>query len=285
MRQESLYFLESYLDMYVHEGVDSIYEFYKYYSSFEVHSINDLMDSVNEFCEYLRRNVSSIKRNGTFSDDAILKTLESFKRSISVAIQRYSHDNYKNFAKLVYELSPSKEKESVLEVGSGKIPSSSIWLKEKVDKVLTIDTEFYLSKLALENMNVQSKEHLFGKYSNIDGASFVVGRCPCSAIKHMVKKCAEKNIPYLIKLCDCDIVASNKFANAFNTWSTILPEYDPEVKIFNDFAYNLDVSKEQIAKIISLYDSDSPRRARRPVRIVRCYDNGKLIDEKEEMIL
>ena len=157
---------------------------------------------------------------------------------------------------MVYEVSPSKDKEIVLDVGAGRIPSSSIWLGEKVKKVASIDCEFYISGEALEEMNVEATEAYFDKFTSVDGYTFVVGRCPCTAIKYMVQKCANANIPYLIKLCDCDIVAAQRYINKANSWDTVLLGYDENVKFYKDYAYNLVDDKygiyEEMSDIIDM---------------------------------
>jgi len=285
MKKSTIEFLDACLNEYVYSGFDSIFSFYKLYSGCEIESIFDIKKSVNEFCEYLKRNVSRIKRIEKFNNDAvILKTIDSFERSINVSIERYLDNKYKKFSDMICELAPNGSNEKILEVGAGRIPSSSIWMKEKVDKVLTIDTQFYLSKNALMNMGVNSEEMTFNVDSNIDGATFVVGRCPCSAIKHMIRKCAEQNLPYLIKLCDCDIVLARKYMAGLKSWENILPEYDQRAKIYKGFAYNLDVSKELLEKLIEKYDTPAPPRARRVAGVVLNYNNGVLVNE-EEIIL
>ena len=146
--------------------------------------------------------------------------------------------------------------------------------------VNTIDTQFYLSNVSLKNMNVCSQERVFNSSSKVQDYSFVVGRCPCSAIKHMVNKCVESNIPYLIKLCDCDIAAAQRYMKNLNGWASILTEYDSGVRFFKDFAYNLDVTEDQLSSLIKKYDGRPPVRARR-VRVVRCYEDGKMVEECE----
>lgn len=280
MRKESEEFLEECLKFYQFDGIDSIFDLYKQYSSFEVASIYELKNSVIEFCEYLRRNVSKIKSNVEISEGNILKTIGAFNRSIAVAAERYLSEGYKNFSKLAFEVSPNKVNESILDVGAGKIPSTSLWLAQNMKKVTSMDDSFYLSKVSLKNMGVESKEMYFNSATPVDEYSFVIGRCPCYAIKHMVKKCSEANVPYLIKLCDCDIVVAEKYMKNKNVWADILPEYDKNVKLYNDFAYNLDISERQLVNLIERYDSRPPLRAKR-VKIVRYYNKGELVSEEE----
>lgn len=285
MKAESKEFLDlSFENIYKHDGITSLYELYKQYTEFEVVDINHLKTSAKDFCEYLRNNTQNFLDCNNYSRSAFSKSIDSFERSIDVYFERYLNDVYRRFAKLVFEVSPNKEKESVLEVGAGRIPSSSIWLSQDVDKVKTIDTEFYLSKGCLLNLGVDSEEKFFDKNASVAGASFVVGRCPCSAIRHMVKKCAEANVPYLIKLCDCDIVAPKKYVVDFSSsWAGVLPDYDSNVKLYKDFAYNLDITNEQLDRLIQSYDSNPPSRARR-VKVIRYYNKGEFIKEEEEPI-
>lgn len=280
MRKENREFIDSYLNVFTYSGIDSLFELFKSYSTLDVFSLQDLKRSVNEFCDYIKDNASKIKTKDGYSEDVVIRALESFKRSIMVSIDRYLSDDYKNFANMVFELSPSKRKERVLDVGAGRIPSSSIWLAQNMKEVATIDNEFYLSGVSLKNMNVSAIESYFNCSTDVSNYSFVVGRCPCLAIRQMVKKCSEANIPYLIKLCDCDVRVANKYVNNDNAWRVVLPDYDKNVKFYKDFAYNLDVNEKQLASIIEKYDSKPPLRARR-VKVIRYYENGNLINEEE----
>ncbi len=283
MKDISKEFLDDYLPYFIYDGVDSLFELYKIYSTFEVKNIQDLKQSIKDFCVYILNNVDKVPRKENFTNQSVRKGLESFSRSINVSVDRYTSDNYRKFAQMVYEVSPSKDKEIVLDVGAGRIPSSSIWLGEKVKRVASIDCEFYISGEALEEMNVEATEAYFDKFTSVGGYTFVVGRCPCTAIKYMVQKCANANIPYLIKLCDCDIVAAQRYINKANSWDMVLLGYDENVKFYKDYAYNLDVSRAQLEKLVEEYDSLAPPRARR-VKTVLYFDNGNMVGQEEEMI-
>jgi len=284
MKEISRKFLDEYFKyIYKHDGVMGLYDLYKIYSEFEVDDISQLKVSVSDFCDYLKNNIQKLRIRNDYPEAVFIRSIESFNRSIDSYMDRYLNDVYKRFAKLTYELSPSRRDEKVLEVGAGKIPSSSLWLRKDVSQVKTIDTEFYLSKSCLKNLGVDSEEKFFDKTSDIGDASFVVGRCPCTAIKYMVKKCANKNIPYLIKLCDCDIVVPSRYSSSLNSWREVLRELNPENKIFRDYAYKLDVSEEQLKGVLDLYDNDPPVGARRGKR---CSETkGKFTVFDDERIL
>ena len=172
MKREVKEFIDTYLAIYVHSGIDELFDFFKYYSSLEIFLMSDLKNAVNEFCDYLKTKVSIIKRSGFFTEESVVKSLESFKRSISVSIDRYLSDDYKNFSQLIFEVSPNKQNEIILDVGAGRIPSSSIWLSEKVKSVTSMDNEFYLSRLCLKNMRVDSVESYFNGSSDVSKYSF-----------------------------------------------------------------------------------------------------------------
>lgn len=283
MTNENKEFLNFCLKNYIHDDIDDVFSLYKDYTSVSVKSLDDMNSSVEDFCQFLKSNLKSIKMSKVYSDQALIKSIDAFKRSMIVYIDRYLSEDYSNFAKMVFELSPSKKNESLLDVGAGRIPSTSIWLAQNMKDVCSIDTQFHLSKVCLKNMNVNAQERIFNAASSVYGYSFVVGRCPCSAIRHMVKKCAEQNIPYLIKLCDCDIVVARRYIKEDNVWKVVLSEYDSDVKFFRDYAYNIDASEEQVAKIIEQYDSKAPIRARRTWSI-KQYSKGALIKECEKEI-
>ncbi len=281
MRKEGLEFLDRALEFYVHDGLDGVYDLYKDYSAYALETPSDLKDSVIEFCNFLNNNLYRIKRKYGCSDESILRAVASFKRSILFTMDRYMSEPYQNFANLVYELSPSKSKEKVFEVGAGKIPSSSIYLADRVDQIKTIDSEFYISKVGLQNLGVDSEERFFNSSSKIDGYSFVVGRCPCSAIKYMVEKCAQANIPYLIKLCDCELIVRKRNSGVKPTWGSVLLQADADVKIYKNFAYNLDVSEEMLDKLIERYDMNPTKKLKNLIVDSSFFEKIKFVEDEE----
>ena len=57
----------------------------------------------------------------------------------------------------------------------------------------------------------------------------------------MVEKCAKANIPYLIKLCDCELIVRKRNSGVKPTWGSVLSQSDDGVKIYKNFAYNFKV--------------------------------------------
>jgi len=140
---------------------------------------------------------------------------------------------------------------NILDVGAGLIPYSSILMKDYFKKVGAMD-QFFVSENALKVTGINAQNKYFDEKTSIDNYDYVVGRTPCSAIKSIVENCHNNNKGYLIKLCNCDLDAiALQNDGVYRHWNQILPEIDSNVKFSEeyDYAYNIDVSKDQFSKI------------------------------------
>ena len=138
---------------------------------------------------------------------------------------------------------------SILDVGPGRIPFSSILLAKDGYDVTAMDN-FHLSDVCLSGLNVKSYRQFFNEKTNIKGFDVVVGRKPCSAIDGIVSACKGKT-PYFMKMCPCETPNNN-----ISYWKDILPGLDKGVKFYKDYAYNLVDDKygiyEEMSDIIDM---------------------------------
>lgn len=222
-------------------------ELYTMFSNFGIKSYEDLLNSSELFLDFVNTQISS-------EDDFLSQThqrktkrrLDTFTTYLANHLKPVPSDQT-NFASMVKEFITNKQKDRILDVGSGKIPHSSIQIAMECDHVSSMD-HLMLSEPCLKNLNVVAKPMYFTAHTNIDNYDYVVGQCPCSAIENIVKKCGKNNKGYFIQLCNCSLPANG------DTWEDILPNYDSKIKFHLDYAYNLDASQSFVEKMIKKYD-------------------------------
>lgn len=242
-----------------------IISLYSDYSSLEIDSYEKIINATNEFFEFLT-NTDIYKTDKFFSH-----SIHHAQKVVTRLINRFSYENSgQKFANTVHKLSPTKpENAHILDVGPGFVPYSSLSLATSTKKVSAMDEFFLFSSQSLDSMNVTAIESYFDQNTNIDNYDFVVGSCPCTAIPYIVQKCTAQNKPYFLMLCDCatyskKIPILNEFAELGKyTWASILPEIDPKITLFDDYAFNLGSSPE-LAKRVILSTNTSKKHTRLP---------------------
>ena len=251
MKETSKAFLDNVLLQFKIESRDDIMELYKLYSAVEIDSYAGIADSTTDFFEYLQKNLR-------LNDDRRVKSaFESAQRMIGEMMNKLTFDSFeKKFAKTVLELSPTQTANAhILDVGPGSMPYSSLAMGVEAKRVSAMDKDFILTIESLKAMNVDAMENLFDENTSVDDYDFVVGRCPCSAIGHIVAQCSKANKPYFIELCNCNVpnrktYLRDEHGNEIHTWKNVLPDIDPNVKFYEDYAFNLDASSEQVKRVV-----------------------------------
>lgn len=260
-------------------GEKGIIDLYTLFTSLEIDDVNQILDSTDEFFNFL------INTKAYQTDRLVKKAIDQARRSLRRDMRVFFHES--KFANTVYELSPTNPQNAhILDVGPGEVPYSSLVLATKTNQVSAMDKSYLFSIESLKRMNVNAFNTYFDENTSVDDFDFVVGSCPCTAIPYIVQKCVEQNKPYFMLLCDCatyntSIPILNDFAKKRKfTWNSILPEIDPNIKFYDDYAFNLDATPEQVKNVIShIFDphtiqklpSIKPRRA--------------MLDEPNTMIL
>ena len=140
-----------------------------------------------------------------------------------------------NFSEEVEAIVGYNKDVRILEVGSGRIPYSSMLLGVDGYNVSSMD-DMYLSDQCLANFNVKSYRQMFNlKNSKVEDFDIVVARRACSAIKSIVSSCTEKQKPYFLKLCPCDLTTKN-----IEDWKPILRAIDSKIQFKKSYAYDLE---------------------------------------------
>ncbi len=255
MKEISKQFLEeSLLSMQFHSPGD-IYELFKFYSAIEIENQDNIVNASVEFFEYLK----AVKK---YLPDKQTKCAidSSFSRILSRLRSFDSPNEQLNFSNIVLNLSPvNPVNANILDVGPSRYAFSSLYMAKTAKHLTAMDHDFIFAIESLKNMNVNAIENYFDENTSVEDYDFVVGKCPCSAIVYMIKNCVKSNKPYFIELCDCSIpninklIQDNKISTRLDAWKYVLPEIDPKVKFFDEYAFNLDASPEQVKTIIEKF--------------------------------
>lgn len=232
-------------------GASADYDFNKLYSMFasiSIFSIEDIFLSPNRFKNFVTDNIDLIQPDGSILSKArILSLLDGKCKILTNKIKTLCGLTQQQFAEIVGKLSGTNV--SILDVGAGDIPYSSILLGDTKQSVTTMDRRFELSPETLKRLNVDAETSYFTEGTDISKYDIVVGQRPCSAIEKMVKECVKQNKPYFIELCNCHIPPS-KTPGKPAVWSEILPEIDSYVRFYGDYAFNLDATEAQVRQVI-----------------------------------
>lgn len=232
-------------------GVGADYDFndlYSMFASISIFSIEDIFMSPNRFKKFVTENIDLIQPDSSIINKSrVLSLLEGKCKNLTNKIKLLCGLSQQQFADIVSKISGTNV--SILDVGAGDIPYSSILLGDSKQAVTTMDRKFELGPDVLERLNVEQKLEYFTNGTDISKYDLVVGQRPCSAIEKMVKECVKQNKPYFIELCNCHIPPS-KTPGKPAVWSEILPEIDAYVRFYGDYAFNLDATEEQVRQVI-----------------------------------
>ena len=241
---------------------DDIIDLYKMYTGIEIDDYNKIIDSTNEFFDYL----TSTK---AFQNSKQMQTATKAAQNVILPkMMKFNRDTFETkFAESVLELSPTKiENSHILDVGPGEVPYSALAMGTQAKKVSAMDKDFLFAIESLKSMNVDAFDMYFDENTPVDKYDFVVGRCPCSAIPHIVKQCKEANKPYFLELCNCALPNRTSFLRDEHfretySWKNVLPDIDPNIKFVDNYAFNLDASPEQVKKLIDrIHESIMPSK-------------------------
>ena len=253
MRKLNEEFLQDYIlsDKFAYSVlVDGIFSLYKMFTTLEVKSVEDLKNSPHEFKKFLMRNIHLLQDASKRSRETILSNIEFAADAINTKIRRATTEYVEDFANIIKEIFISEKDMHLLDVGAGAVPYSAFLEGETFGHVSTMDYEFYLPQETMQNLNVNGVQSFFKDQTPIASYDAIVGKQPCSAIEHIVRKCSKDNKPYFIELCNCNLPNKSKYIDEWYGWQDVLPDIDPNVKFYEDYALNVDASEEQVKKII-----------------------------------
>ena len=234
---------------------DDLYDLFKEFSKTEVECFEDFKNLPEKFGKFV---ISCSDLLGKFGEcvpqDKLIRAAFLVKRMINNHINdRINSFDQQSFVWLVEDLLGSTHK-SVLDVGPGLIPYSSILFGKDFDKVDAMDKYFWVSDEALKKLNVNAHSNYLTKDTSVDDIDIIVGRMPCSAIDTIVYLSTKYDKKYFIQTCDCEMPSPDMFYKKWGIdktskvshsniegfgWSTMLPELDKDICFCGEYAFNL----------------------------------------------
>ena len=227
-------------------------DLFKIYLNCEINKFEDIYNYPSDFYDFVKLNINQFRGADTYKDGKMSVEDERFIRattrqcilnfrlltdSLFANHRRYQED----FVHIIEEII-GNTKPRLLDVGSGKIPYSSLLLARNTPLVASMD-RFLLSDETLRKLKVIPYNKYFEQYENLSYYDFVIGKKPCSAIDKIVINCTREKKPYFIQLCDCEAPAGELAG-----WRELLSHIDKKIKFTknNNFAYNLDTPQTDL---------------------------------------
>lgn len=249
VREEFL--IRHFFKMHVYgKDKNNLFEMFKEFAEENIQTPNDIAPVVTHFrhiiessADYLSfdRPESKIK----FGDDRykLFSQLSGFSSKLTAQQQEYIY--------IVNKLISNPQSAHLLDVGAGMVaPMSSILFAQKVGRVSSMDKHM-LSTETLRKLGVEGIYGYFDSKTSVDQYDMVAGRMPCQAIDSIVEVCSKANTPYFIRTCDCELRDPDN-----KNWHQILPEIDPNIKFYKDYAFNADASVPQVKQICNDFYSE-----------------------------
>lgn len=230
---------------------NTIEKLFNLYTKYEITSFRDFFAKDHkDFYRFVKDNIPLFKNidkdeQGKITEEDkkfLLTSAHSCVMNFNVITSKY-FDSYRkeqeNFVSLVEKLACNNNT-NILEVGSGKIPYSSMLIAQDLGHVNSMD-KFAISNESLKSMDINPLKEYFNENTQIDNYDFVVGNKPCTAIQHIVKLCTKAKKPYFIGLCDCETPTKR-----LDYWDTYLKLIDKKIKFSKnyEYAYNVDTPIE-----------------------------------------
>ena len=242
-----------------------MYRIFQYYSTLEIRDDASVLRAINDFKTFWQENIYLVDceedKRAELESSTMQEIDQIFQTVLDSRVLAVSQ-----FSNIVDTVSPAKHS-SILDVGAGKYPYSSILLAEKNYPITSIDRSFFLSNKCLEKMKVNVINAYFDNKTSVDNFDFVVGRFPCTAIEHIVDRCYKSNKPYFIQLCSCNApITEPKPRFSWQRWQSMLSTIDPNIQFYHNYAFNVDATTAQIIDIIRQLRNRRYQSATPPLR-------------------
>ena len=194
-------------------GKFGLHMLFDIYLTSEIDTVDNLKKiNVNEFRDYIINNLDKIKHNENMGGrpEATIEVLDGILKGF-----RGAHDSsyikwdkgQREFVGTVESMYPNSDYKSILDVGAGPIPTSSILFADYYPSVTTMDYSHEVPTGFLQHLKVKYKQGFFIPSTDISSYDIVVGRRPCKAIESIVENCSlatNQEKPFLIELCNCN---------------------------------------------------------------------------------
>lgn len=159
---------------------------------------------------------------------------------------------YKLFANFYFEYFDDSYNKNIIDIASGRIPSSALRLQEGISlnggqgKVTAYDP--WMLHLNFPGLKAKRKE--FTEKTGIKKADVLTATMPCDATELIIKRAIQSEKEFLIQLCPCVPEEYHPFVS-YNMWTNRLYEY---VKLNKkpDFQFEMDNLDEDLWPLLSL---------------------------------
>ncbi len=235
---------------------DVIIDCFKKFASLEVKSIDDFLKLNQTFPLFFLDNFKYFDIDQE-QQLLILEHLDKFTYFLNEYLNDLGITSRKMYADILGEVLPNGKNTNILDVGAGELALSSLLIHEKTDKqVDAIDiNEFYIEKNLMSKFNINLINIRFKPLTKVKKYDLITGYAPCKATLALVKNAKKHNKPYLLKYCLCGLPEDIKYSNPNEYWKNYLSEIDPNVKVFDGYIYNLDITNSQFEKLIDKFGS------------------------------
>lgn len=255
MNLSTIFYLKSYMESHRYGKDYTFVSLFKDFFGKEIRNLDDMESVAADYLNLLfklRVYLTELPVNEENADDLSEEILE-IREGLNAAFMPESKFIQRCYTKLIESISDKNTK--LLDVGAGMVPLSSILMADDGMQVSTMD-KLITPEGLLDNYNLKGYSEYFTSDTDISKYDVVVGNRPCSAIPKIVENCARQNKGYLISLCGCDISQyKDSHGKTARSWRDVLPQYDKKVKFYGGVAYNIDISKRQLKKLVDeFYD-------------------------------
>lgn len=227
----------------LYQSNNSLRKLFDIYCDCEIHSLDDIQNKDHmDFHKFIRENCNLFPDLDRDEDEqptdetkiCLFNRARNYVSQFSILNNKYFQiqlDTEKKWVETIKKIVGNSNLR-LLEVGSGAFPCSSILLAQDLDHISSMD-KFSIDTEILRRLNIDPHNELFNSTTQVKDYDLIVGKKPCSAIKHIVNS----KKPYLLELCNCD--APN---NDNKKWPLILRMADKNIRFSKSgrFAYNLD---------------------------------------------
>jgi hypothetical protein len=230
---------------------------FEIYAKNEIVRYSDLFRDHTTFHKLIESEMSNVKMP-TLEDAHIFKLLarqkiRHFLALNSIYFKSYRH-HQENWAKQIENLVGFDKDVRILEVGSGEIPYTSLIMARDGYNITSMG-EFELPDECLERLHLKSYRGWFTQTTKVKDFDVVVGRRPCSAIEPMVTNCAKEKVPYMIRLCACELPRQDVY-----DWRWILTHRDRNIRFSQSYVYNMDnASFNPSMPVLEIIDMDEDK--------------------------
>lgn len=249
--------------------------FYKYYAEQGFDSIEEYIEGIDDFFDFLLNHINFIKVGKSMFPNRLPSLIEGVRANAKMHFSGAMFESQKEFASQVTDIIKNPSATNLLDVGAGHFPISSLFMAKKVKRVTAMDSYFFLSSQALKNMNVFPLTKLFDDTTDISNYDLVVGRAPCSAIRPIVNACQKTNKPYFLYLCDCALPSAFASSKDSLGWENMLPNIDPNIHFYGQYAFNLGSDSNQVYDVLKNFTYSKQRQKRIPIS-----NNTKILKSK-----